>query len=241
MVDAAACPGGLSVKIAIMQPYFFPYPGQFRLMAAVDRWVVFDTAQYLRRGWMHRNRVLHPDGGWRYIRVPVNKAPRNTAVRDIGVREDADWREALLGRLQPYGPHAPHFQATMDLVAHCLDQSSTSLAQLNTVILERLSHTLGIPFEPLYLSETDYDPGPGAGPQQRIIEIARALGATRYCNAPGGRDLYEKADFARAGLQLEFMDELSLRYDTGPFAFEPGLSIIDALMWCTPETLRAAL
>jgi hypothetical protein len=41
--------------------------------------------------------------------------------------------------------------------------------------------------------------------QDRIIEIARRLGAVRYVNAPGGRALYEPARFAEAGIELRFL------------------------------------
>ena len=42
--------------------------------------------------------------------------------------------------------------------------------------------------------------------QDRILEIARRLGATRYLNAPGGRDLYDAQAFADAGIELSFLE-----------------------------------
>ncbi len=43
--------------------------------------------------------------------------------------------------------------------------------------------------------------------QDRILEIARRLGASRYVNAPGGRDLYDSDAFAEAGIELRFLPE----------------------------------
>jgi hypothetical protein len=43
--------------------------------------------------------------------------------------------------------------------------------------------------------------------QDRIVEIARRLGATRYINAPGGRALYEPELFGEAGIELRFLDQ----------------------------------
>lgn len=51
------------MRLAIMQPYFFPYLGHFSLIAASDAWIVFDVRQYTPRTWMNRNRILHPTGG----------------------------------------------------------------------------------------------------------------------------------------------------------------------------------
>jgi hypothetical protein len=42
--------------VAVMQPYFMPYAGYFRLFCAADVFVMFDCVQFRRRGWVHRNR-----------------------------------------------------------------------------------------------------------------------------------------------------------------------------------------
>jgi hypothetical protein len=41
--------------------------------------------------------------------------------------------------------------------------------------------------------------------EARVIEIARALGATRYVNSPGGRALYTAGRFAQRGIELRFL------------------------------------
>ena len=46
------------MKLAIMQPYFFPYIGYFQLMNAVDVFVVYDDIKYTKKGWINRNRIL---------------------------------------------------------------------------------------------------------------------------------------------------------------------------------------
>lgn len=50
------------MKIGIMQPYFLSYLGYYSLIRQVDRYLVFDTAQYIYHGWINRNRILKPGG-----------------------------------------------------------------------------------------------------------------------------------------------------------------------------------
>ena len=38
------------MTLGIMQPYFMPYIGYFQLMKAVDRYVVYDDVNYIKRG-----------------------------------------------------------------------------------------------------------------------------------------------------------------------------------------------
>ena len=44
------------MRIAIMQPYFLPYAGYFRLFSHTDLFIIYDCVQFIRRGWIHRNR-----------------------------------------------------------------------------------------------------------------------------------------------------------------------------------------
>jgi hypothetical protein len=43
------------MKLAIMQPYAFPYLGYFQLMDAVDRFLLYDNAAFIKGGWINRN------------------------------------------------------------------------------------------------------------------------------------------------------------------------------------------
>jgi WbqC-like protein family len=60
------------MKLAIMQPYFFPYIGYFQLIAAVDVFVVYDDVQFIKNGWINRNRILlNKSASW--ITLPVER------------------------------------------------------------------------------------------------------------------------------------------------------------------------
>lgn len=60
------------MKLAIMQPYFFPYCGYFQLMAAVDAFVVYDNIKYTKKGWINRNRI-QVRGAESLISLPLKK------------------------------------------------------------------------------------------------------------------------------------------------------------------------
>ena len=44
-------------KTSIMQPYFLPYIGYWQMMNAVDTFMILDDVNYIRQGWIHRNRI----------------------------------------------------------------------------------------------------------------------------------------------------------------------------------------
>ena len=41
------------MKIAILQPYFFPYIGYWHLIKKVDKLIIYDDAQYMKSGWIN--------------------------------------------------------------------------------------------------------------------------------------------------------------------------------------------
>jgi hypothetical protein len=226
------------MKLAVMQPYFFPYVGYFDLISRVDQWVVFDTAQYRRHGWVNRNRILRPVQGWQYITAPLLKHPRETRICDIQVVSGQDWRARIERQLEHYRGHAPYFDAAWGLVRDCLSVPGASLSRMNVEALRRICALLEIRFSFTILSEMDLPLGPVEEPGDWALRIAEALGAQEYVNPPGGQDLFDPEKFAARGIRLTIQEPVAFRYQVPGYCFEPGLSIVDALMWNSRDRLR---
>ncbi len=229
------------MKLGIMQPYFAPYPGYFDLISQCDEWIVFDTAQYIRHGWVNRNRILHPTTGWQYVIVPLQKQARETAIMDTRIAADNSWRARILGQLQHYRGKAPHFGEVVELVTQVLADNTPSLSRLNVLLMQRCCERLGIRFNFRIFSEMKLALPEISDPGQWALEISAAVGATEYINPPGGKDLFKPADFAARGITLTIQQPSSLRYETPGYDFVPDLSILDALMWNSPDAISRQL
>ena len=71
--------------------------------------------------------------------------------------------------------------------------------------------------------------------------IAHRLGARRYVNPAGGRELFRKEQFDELGVELRFLQHGSFEYPTPGYQFQPNLSILDAMMWNDPTVIRKAV
>jgi hypothetical protein len=186
--------------VAIMQPYFIPYAGYFRLFAASDLFVVYDCVQFPRRGWVHRNRLPDRSGVLKWLTLPLERAPREVLIRDL--RFSCDAKSRVAQRLRPFDLGATTRAEARALIAAVEDVRGTPA----DYILETLCVAvdgLGLPRNIIRSSSLGL-PSPLHG-QDRILEIARRVGAKRYVNAPGGRALYEAEEFDRAGIELSFL------------------------------------
>lgn len=222
--------------LGVMQPYFLPYLEHFKLIAACDRWVVFDTVLYRRKTWMSRNRIINRETTWSYISVPIVRGATQGPVAAANVSK-TNWREDLENRLRVYAREAPFYEDTCELVRGIIAPNHTTLADLNAWGLRVICDYLGISTPCERLSEMKLDLPEHAGPDEWGLLISKALGADEYRNASGGGRLLDPARFEAAGVRLSFHEHRPVSYATGSFVPVPDLSIIDPLMWCGHEVV----
>lgn len=231
------------MRLGIMQPYFFPYPGHFALIAHCDEWVVFDITQYTPKTWMNRNQVLHPAAGANWLSVPLANGSISIRTAEARVLDVAGTCTSVLGKLSHYRRQAPHFAAVEAIVreAFALPDGDSSLVHLNLRGLDAVCAYLDLPFRRRVCSELALDLPPDLGPGDWALEISARLGADAYLNPFGGRALFDAARYRERGIALSFLQWNGFDYPQGRHAPVAGLSILDALMWNPPEVVRAAL
>lgn len=226
------------MKLAIMQPYFIPYLGYFQLMAAVDRFVLLDDVNHIQRGWVNRNRILVGERE-HLLTIPLRSASQNVQIRQLGLSEDQPWRARMLRTIEQAYARAPYYAETLPLVQEIVGCPVSELAPYLRASLERIRHWLDIPCD-IVPSAAVYR-AEGRKGAERILDICRREAAQVYVNPPGGRALYQHADFDAQGTRLRFLKPVLAPYPQGRPGFSPGLSIIDVLMHTGREATHAAL
>ncbi len=226
------------MKVAIMQPYFLPYPGYFQLVAAVDAFVIYDDIKFTKRGWINRNRILARTGEPETITIPIAGDSDALAIRERVLAADFPVQRAkLVRRIEDVYRDAPFFSSAMPLVRASLDAPERNLFRfLHHTLTLFLAH-LGIRTPVLISSSLDL-PSDLRG-QDRVIAICSTLRATCYVNAPGGRTLYDHPTFKNAGIDLCFLEPFLPPYPQFQTPFVPALSVIDALMFNLPHQLQS--
>jgi hypothetical protein len=187
--------------IAIMQPYFIPYAGYFRLFSACDLFVIYDCVQFPRRGWVHRNRVIDSSGVERWLTLPLRKSPQNVLIGDL--RFPANAPALLAERLRPLGLRS-EYEDVSGILAALSDIRDTPVDYIEK-LLKRVAVYLGLRWNVIRSSSLQISSELRG--QDRILEIARRLGARHYVNAPGGRALYDPQRFADNGIELCFLND----------------------------------
>ena len=229
------------MKLAIMQPYYFPYLGHFALISKCEKWLVFDITQYTPKSWMSRNRVLHPHEGWNYISVPIANASLSITTAQARILSFANVAPSLFGKLSHYRKKAPFHAPVERLIAEIFSAPTDSLVALNVRALDAVCRYVGIRFDYALASELNLALPVIDHPGGWAPAISRCLGATEYINPVGGRTIFRQDDFDAAGIALKFLDFRNFEYPTGPYRYEANLSILDVMMWNEPAVIRQAI
>lgn len=227
--------------LGAMQPYFFPYLGYFDLINRADRWIVFDTPQYMREAWVNRNRILHSREGWQYIIVPLKKHARETPINQVEAVDFPDWRRKIINQFTHYRGRAPFYSQTIALLEDCFAGEERNLSRINVHCLGKVCRYLGISWAPEIFSEMDLPIGSVEESADWALRISEAAGASDYLNPPGGAALYDAERFARQGIRLHIQEDFNFQYECGPYPYIPKLSILDTLMWVSPVEIKSYL
>jgi len=226
------------MKLAIMQPYFFPYIGYWQLIHAVSRFVIYDDVNYIKGGWINRNRLLI-NGNPAYITVPLHQPSSFKRICDITLQPSPSWRDKRVKMIETTYRRAPSFAVVFPVVEQLIRYETDSLPDYLAHQLRTLSAFMGINTEFVTTSRR-YENNDLAG-QQRVLDICDREGATTYINPQGGQELYDPVIFRDRGISLRFMVTRPLRYRQRSAGFVPNLSIIDALMEIGPVEIRPHL
>lgn len=226
------------MKLAIMQPYIFPYIGYFQLIHAVDKFVIYDDVNFINRGWINRNRIL-VNGKDSLFTIPLKEASQNKLINEIEVNWDSAWKNKWVKTLEQSYKKAPFFQQVMPLVEQTLGQEKQIFSEIIVANLQIINDYLGISTE-IVPSSVIYQ-NTELKAQNRIIDICLQEKATHYINPIGGLELYDKQIFAEKGMLMNFIKSQSVQYPQLKNEFVPWLSILDVLMFNSVEKIHEFL
>ena len=229
------------MTLGIMQPYFFPNLGHFSLINQVDKWIVFDPVQFIRHGWIERNRILKPDGDWQYIGVPLVKHSRDTLIKDIQIRTNDPWKQKLLSQIQHYKKKAPFYKDVVQLIESSFELETESISILNAHLLAQVCTYIGIDFDYEIYSEMEIEHGPIQHSGDWALEISKSQGAQIYINPIGGKSIFDLDSFKENNIEIKFLEFNTIEYQQKGQPFKASLSIIDVLLFNSAEKTKEML
>lgn len=226
------------MKLGIMQPYFFPYLGYWQLLKAVDKYIIYDDVNYIKNGWINRNNILL-NGKAHLITIPLDGASPFLPINQIKMTSNVKAKEKILKTIEQAYKKAPFFNQIFPIILDVIMDESCLICKALEKQFSLVSQYLGLNTQ--FILSSNINKNNNLKGQDKVIHICHLLGASEYINAIGGQKLYSVKDFKNEGISLKFICSKDINYKQFGKNFVPNLSIIDIMMFNSPEQINNML
>jgi hypothetical protein len=224
------------MRVAIIQSCYVPWKGFFDLIGRCDQYVIFDSVQYVKRHWHNRNRIKTATSV-QWLTIPVKTtARRGQAIDEVQIEKP--WAEKHWRTLELTYRRAPFFAQIAPIVRGLYERADGEkrLTEVNEIFLRGIADLLGLTTR--IARDTSY-PCQGAK-TERLLAIARDIGADCYLSGPSAKSYLEEPLFAAAGITVEWMSYQGYpEYPQLHGNFEHAVSVLDLLFNVGPADARS--
>ena len=226
------------MKVAIMQPYIFPYLGYFQLVNLVDKFVFFDDVSFIKGGWINRNNLLIENKSSLFS-IPCVNISSNKKIDEVPIDNSKNWKEKLLKKIEHAYKKAPEYDIVFPIIKRVINSKFEFISDLAKRSIKEIATYLEIKTK-LIESSKAYNNHSMKG-EKRIIDICKKEKAQEYINPEMGLSLYSKENFEKEGLSINFIKFKPTKYQQFSGDFTSYLSIIDILMFNSKKKAKEML
>ena len=201
------------MKLSVMQPYFIPYLGYFQMINAVDKFVFYDDVNFIKNGWVNRNKISI-NGKEHMFTIPIKNQSSFKKINETNI----DWSDNLVDKLiktfqQEYKNKNKEL---LECIVNLFSERPETISDLAINSIKLFCDYLEITTQMKKSSELKIDRSEDR--VENLIKICNIEECVDYLNPIGGSSLYDKEDFLNRGVNLYFIQG------------KPSLSIIDVCM-----------
>jgi hypothetical protein len=219
--------------VVVLQPGYLPWLGFFDQMRRCDIFVYYDDVQFDKNGWRNRNRIKTAQGPL-WLTVPVRQAGRaGQRIDEVEIECDHPWGAKHLRAIAQSYAKAPFLPLYYPELEALLQRDWRLLVDLDLATVELMRRWLGLERRTVRASTLGID----GGRSERLLNICRHLGATRYLSGNAAKDYLDVGLFADAGIGVIWQDYRHPAYPQLHNAFVPFMSALDLLLNVGPASL----
>ena len=219
-------------KVAILQSNYIPWKGYFDMIAAVDEFILYDDMQFTKNDWRNRN-LIKTSNGLLWLSVPVG-IDINRRIRDVQINEK-NWQVKHWKTLKSNYAKAPFFSEIAEWLEPLYQiENFDNLHILNRTMIENICKYLNIKT----IIKNSWDYNLGEGKNERLIDLCKQSGATKYLSGPAAKSYLDESLFHEAGIELLWQDYSNYpQYPQLWGDYVHGVSILDMLFNCGKDSL----
>jgi len=221
--------------IAIHQPNYLPWIGFFDKISKSDIFVIYDTAQYVKKSVCNKNFIKGPSGKLPLI-VPVKISEGwDKPINEMRIDNSQNWALKHFKTLQMCYNKSPYFKEFYyEFFDFVYNKKWEFLGELNIFLIKELLKFLDIKTKVFLASDINVK---GKGSEYNL-NVCKAFNATIYLSGIGAKQYNDPTSFEENGIKLMYNEFKPFVYPQLFGEFIPYLSICDLLFNIGPESKK---
>lgn len=229
----------MNKTVVIHQPDFLPHLAFFHKFLKADLWVVLDNVQFVHktsRSWNNRDKIKTPKGE-RWITISVQNYSGKSAINEVLLSTDVNWRENNLNLIKDSYKKAPYFYEVFPCIEDLYGYKCVKLADFNLRSINMLLKLFDINISTVLASSLN----PDGKKNKLLIDVLKKVEASVYLSGIGAKDYFVQKPFDDAGIKVVWHEFKHPVYPQLLGKFIPNLSSIDLLFNCGIDQSREIL
>lgn len=218
------------LTVSINQPYFLPYGVFFKMLNSSDVFISLDDVNFRKKSFITRNIFVGAEHNLRFS-IPLSKASQNKKINEIYTFNWPDYHKILRTKIESIFRGAQGLSDSLQIFDALYYSKDVPISKLNTRAIEIVCDYYNIKTQ--IISSSSIKEVKTVG-EDRIIELCHRVGARRYLNLPGGKDLYNNKTFEENGLKIEFMEGSKIN-NADTTEFVRNASVLSAIAYGVSE------
>jgi len=219
--------------VVITQSNYIPWKGYFDLISSADELIILDSVQFTRRDWRNRNTIKTANGPL-WLTIPVEVKGRFHQPINETVIADANWVDRHIRSIELSYKRAGFYNEVSPWLFDALRSAANEplLSRMNLKLIRAICERLGYTTPIRHCTDIlDREVMQTMDPTERLLELCRAVGATRYISGPAAKEYMDVNQFTAHGIDVAWADYSGYpHYPQLWGAFEHRVSIVDLLL-----------
>lgn len=206
---------------------YFPWVGMLEQMRLADVFVHYDDVQFSKGGFTNRVQIKQADGLTAWMTVPLLNLRLGQRIDDVVIQDPRTWVPKHITMLKASFVKAPYAQEALGLAEYVLSKPYRTIAQLARASQVALADYFGLSRNTRFVDCADL--GIEGTSSQRVLDVVKALGGTRYITGHGALRYLDHNLFEREGVEVAYMDYQLRAYPQSHGEFTPYVSALDLI------------
>lgn len=186
------------MKLAILQPNFFPPKAYYDLVQKVDKVIFLDDVFYNNKSWSNKTLLKIRSKDY-YFRIPIDNTEEDSRllIKDAKTKSEK-WKQHLLKMIRIEHGSDYNFPVAMNLIKNIISLPVDNISHISAYSVFRVSSALGVNTE-FAFSSVEYGKVKGSV-ENKILNICKKEKATTYYSLY--KNNLSKSKFLKNGINL---------------------------------------